>query len=149
MLNKYRNHTPDITLSDDVINCLEKLYLQDIPMGIITDGRTITQSNKIKSLGLLKYINKSNIVISEEIGYDKHHKNGFELIMSNNSNCNNFYYIGDNPSKDFYWPNKLGWTTICVIDNGENIHPQDVNIESQYLPQYLIHNFLEIIPLIL
>lgn len=118
-------------------------------MGIITDGRIISQSNKIKALGLHKYISNKNIIISEEIGYDKHHDNGFKLIMSSNANCNRFYYIGDNLTKDFYWPNKLGWTTICIRDNGQNIHQQDFNIDKEYLPHHIIHNFSEIIPLIL
>lgn len=149
MLKEYRYHTPNITLDPVVENCLIKLHDSNIPMGIITDGRCSSQSNKIKALGLHKYISKNNIIISEEIGYDKYHDNGFKLIMSSNPKCDKFYYIGDNLSKDFYWPNQLGWITICIKDNGLNIHPQNFNIDKEYLPQYIIHNFSEIIPLIL
>ena len=92
---------------------------------------------------------KSNIIISEVIGCDKHHANGFQLIMRQNPNCSKFFYIGDNTSKDFYWPNKLGWTTICLKDNGKNIHQQNFDIEFEYKPQHIIHNFSDIIPLIL
>lgn len=149
MLKEYRYHTPILTLDPTVESCLIKLHNSDIPMGIITDGRVLSQSNKIKALGLHKYITKKNIIISEEIGYDKHHDNGFKLIMSSNPTCDKFYYIGDNLSKDFYWPNQLGWTTICIRDNGQNIHPQNFNINKVYLPQHIIHNFSELIPLIL
>lgn len=149
LLNEYRYHTPSLILEPKVESCLKELKNNDIPMGIITDGRVISQSNKIKSLGLHKYIEKKNIVISEEIGYDKHYDNGFKIILSSNPNCDKFCYIGDNLSKDFYWPNKLGWITICIKDNGQNIHQQDFNIDKEYLPQYIIHNFSEIIPLIL
>ena len=30
----------------------------------------------------------------------------------------------DNPDKDFIAPNNLGWTSICLIDKGLNIHKQ-------------------------
>ena len=141
LLNEYRHHTPTLILDPIVEGCLIKLQNNDIPMGIITDGRVISQSNKIKALGLHKYISKKNIIISEEIGYDKHHDNGFKIIMSSNPNCDRFYYIGDNLTKDFCWPNKLGWTTVCIKDNGQNIHPQDFNIDKEYLPHHIINNF--------
>lgn len=149
MLNEYRYHTPILTLDPIIESCIIKLYNSNIPMGIITDGRIISQSNKIKALGLNKYITKKNIIISEEIGHDKHSNNGYKIIMSSNPYCDKFFYVGDNLSKDFYWPNQLGWITICIRDNGQNIHPQNFNIDNEYLPQHIIHNFSEIIPLIL
>ena len=149
LLNEYRYHIPNLLLATNVENSLIQLKDNNISMGIITDGRKISQYNKIYALGLLKFINKNNIIISEEIGYEKHFVNGFKLIMSLNPNCNKFYYVGDNLSKDFFWPNQLGWTTICLKDNGQNIHKQNFNIDKEYLPQHIIHNFSEIIPLIL
>ena len=149
MIEAYRSHFPNIELSHETKNILNQLLEERIFMAIITDGRYISQWNKIKALGLDNYINKSNIIISEVIGCDKHHANGFQLIMRQNPNCSKFFYIGDNTSKDFYWPNKLGWTTICLKDNGKNIHQQNFDIEFEYKPQHIIHNFSDIIPLIL
>lgn len=45
------------------------------------------------------------------------------------------YYIGDNVLKDFITPNKLGWTTICLIYQGKNIYTQNFNKELIYLPK--------------
>ena len=55
----------------------------------------------------------------------------------------NFYYIGDNVVKDFIAPNQLGWTTICLLDNGQNIHKQ-IPVEDEMKPQYEIENFDEL-----
>jgi len=33
-----------------------------------------------------------------------------------------FWFIGDNTSKDFIVPEKLGWRTICLANCGDNIH---------------------------
>lgn len=45
-LKKYREHFPMIFLSDNVKNTLKKMYDANIVLGIITDGRRVTQSNK-------------------------------------------------------------------------------------------------------
>ena len=33
--------------------------------------------------------------------------------------------MGDNLKKDFLTPNRLGWQTVCLRDDGRNIHKQD------------------------
>jgi putative hydrolase of the HAD superfamily len=55
-----------------------------------------------------------------------------------------YYYIGDNPAKDFQAPNHLGWTTICLLDDGRNIHPQDFTLSPQMLPQHIVPQLTEI-----
>jgi len=55
-----------------------------------------------------------------------------------------YYYIGDNFNKDFYAPNILGWTTIGVLNSGNNIHSQNHNQSSDYLPKFLVDNLLEV-----
>ena len=68
LLKIYREHYPSISLSNEEWNVLLKLKTEAIT-GLITDGRSLTQRNKIKALGLENYFDK--IVISEEIGYSK------------------------------------------------------------------------------
>ena len=113
-------------------------------MGLLTDGRSITQRNKISSLGLQQFINESNIIISEEIGVTKLSEKGFVFFMTKFPHYN-YYYIGDNPLKDFFIPNKLGWNTICMIDDKRNIHKQDFNLNDEYLPKQTINNLSEIL----
>ena len=40
-------------------------------------------------------------------------------------------------------PVKLGWTSICIMDAGENIHRQ--NIDSLAKGIYLVNSFKEIV----
>jgi len=63
----------------------------------------------------------------------------------NNKYNENYIYIADNPNKDFITPNKLGWTTICLLDRGQNIHKQNFNLNKDFLPQSSINSFDEII----
>jgi len=47
-----------------------------------------------------------------------------------------FWLIGDNTSKDFIVPEKLGRRTICLANCGNNIHQQNLN--KKPLPQFII-----------
>ena len=142
VLDIYRNHFPNIQLYKDAKVFLEKLISQGIEISLITDGRSITQRNKLKALGIVSSF--KNIVISEEINSEKPSEFNFKMVMNNNPN-DNYIYIADNPNKDFITPNKLGWTSICLLDRGQNVHKQNFDISSEYLPQFTINSFEEII----
>lgn len=142
VLDIYRNHIPSIQLYKDSKVFLEKMISQGNEMSLITDGRSITQRNKLRALGIESYF--TNIIISEEINSEKPSEYNFKMVM-NNKHTENYIYIADNPNKDFITPNKLGWTTICLLDRGQNVHKQNFNLPKEFLPQSSINSFDEII----
>ncbi len=147
LLSIYRLHVPNIKLEKEILDLLTEFRKRDYIVGLITDGRSITQRNKIKSLELNSYIENKNIIISEEFGYSKPSKENY-LFFQNLYPDQEYFYIADNPKKDFISPNKLGWSTICLLDNGQNIHKQDFNLEEMYLPQIKIKTIRELIDII-
>lgn len=143
MITTYRNHRPDIQLPDEAVNLLEKLIDEGHTIAIVTDGRSNTQRNKINSLGLDRYVAADKILISQEIGGDKLSGIPFKMLdrLEPSSKC----YVGDNPAKDFFWPNKLGWTTIMLLDSGKNIHPQILSDNKpDFNPQKTIHRLSQL-----
>ena len=142
VLDIYRNHIPSIQLYKDSKVFLEKMISKGNEMSLITDGRSITQRNKLRALGIESYF--TNIIISEEINSEKPSEYNFKMVM-NNKHTENYIYIADNPNKDFITPNKLGWTTICLLDRGQNVHKQNFNLPKEFLPQSSINSFDEII----
>ena len=142
LLTIYRSHIPTIHLDKTVKELLDRLH-QHAVLGIITDGRGVTQRHKVEALGLLTYMDEQNILISEETGYEKPSDRPFRQFMEHH-HSRTYYYIGDNPTKDFVAPNCLGWTTICLLDDGRNIHRQDFGQPHQMLPQYRISQLTEI-----
>src|SRR5690606_18974683 len=52
LIKIYREHKPDIQLRPDAQTFLKKLAGRNVQIGLITDGRSITQRNKIEALGL-------------------------------------------------------------------------------------------------
>ncbi|HVG42123.1 MAG TPA: HAD family hydrolase [Chitinophagaceae bacterium] len=139
LIKEYREHIPVIKLSEEVLLFLQKLKSLNIPTGLITDGRSITQRNKLKALGIEDYF--TDIVISEEFGSEKPDERNY-LYYQNKYPTKEFYFFGDNTSKDFIVPAKLGWKTICIKNRGHHIHLQ--NFDKKPLPDFIISNFLEL-----
>lgn len=136
MVNTYRTHTPDIKLDDATESVLAALRELGETLGLITDGRSNTQRAKIKALGLERFIEPRNILVSGETGFDKTHREPFDMIMMRNPAERRYVYVGDNSAKDFIWPNKLGWLTVQLDDaDGVNIHPQSSDRPAAFLPQ--------------
>ena len=115
IVNEFRSHLPDSDIyhaAPSIINLLESLRRNpEIETVLITDGRSLTQRNKIQSAALDAFFDSDNIYISEETGYDKTSPDIFLRIMEKYAGADEFHYIGDNPIKDFLHPSRLGWHT--------------------------------------
>ena len=136
----YRSHYPHFSNASTVFTLLNSLKEKGFYIGLITDGYSLTQRNKIKSLGIEDLFDL--IVISEEFGSEKPNENNYKVFHQFATKY--YYYIGDNTAKDFLAPNQLGWISVCLLNNGENIHPQDFTKETVYLSQKTITDLNEL-----
>lgn len=134
LLAVYRNHFPKLVLKDGAKKILEIIKSKNYKLGLISDGRSYTQRNKLKSLGIENFFDK--IVISEEFGSEKPDIRNFQAFIS--PDIRDYVYIADNISKDFISPNKLGWLSICLTNDGDNIHIQNFDFPPNYLPDFKI-----------
>lgn len=126
LLQIYRNHLPNISLNKDSEKFLNTLKKYNVRMGVVTDGRSNTQRNKLQALGIIDYF--LEIVISEEFGSEKPDIRNFQYFKDKYPNSK-FYFFGDNLKKDFISPLGLGWIVFCLLDKGDNIHNQEIKIE--------------------
>ncbi|HVG14942.1 MAG TPA: HAD family hydrolase [Chitinophagaceae bacterium] len=138
LIKEYQEHIPSIKLSEEVAALLHKIKSLHLPAGLITDGRSITQRNKLRALGIENYF--ADIIISEEFGFEKPNEKNY-LYFKNKYPGSEFYFFGDNTSKDFIVPAQLGWKTICLKNIGNHIHPQ--SFDKGPLPDFIISNFSE------
>ena len=136
----YRFGMPELTLKDGASNILNRIKNENFLLGLITDGRSVTQRNKLKALGLEDNFEK--IIISEEFGTEKPNPENFKTF--HREDISEYFYIADNTQKDFIAPNILGWTTICLKNDGQNIHKQDFSVSKEYLPKYQITHLNEL-----
>ena len=139
LLHEYRTHEPTISLGEGAKPLLEKLRAVNVSIGLMTDGRSITQRHKIAALGLNDYL--SDILISEEFGSEKPDPRNYQFFSEKYPGAC-FTFVGDNTRKDFIVPARLGWQTICLKCSGSNIHPQDFSAHPR--PDHIVTSLAEI-----
>ncbi len=142
LLTIYRNHSPKIVLTKDNKDTLTYLKKNMFKIGLVTDGRSVQQRSKIKALGLECFFD--DIIISEEFGSEKPNLNNFKYFTEKYGQAT-YLYVGDNVKKDFVAPNALDWYSICLIDNGLNIHTQNMDIKKEQAPDFKIHALKEVL----
>ncbi len=143
MLWMYRLHIPDIHLSIEVSDLLSILKPLVKKVVILTDGRSISQRQKLSALGLQDI----PVYISEEYQSQKPSLNRFLAIMDDYK-ADTYVYIGDNPKKDFLAPNQLGWKSIGLV-NSSAIHAQHYDhLSIVYHPSIWIKYWHELLPII-
>ena len=146
LIDIYRYHIPQIHLDGMVKSVLEQLK-ENCHLAMVTDGRPRTKRNIVNALGLSEYFDWLDVYVSEEVGHLKTAPYSYEKIMETYPDCQ-YICVGDNPAKDFLVPNRLGWMTVCLLDNGQNIHPQDFSLAAEYLPQRTIKDITELLEII-
>ncbi|WP_018931025.1 HAD family hydrolase [Gracilibacillus lacisalsi] len=124
LIETYRNHKPTIQLYADAKEILHLLKKRNYKAGIITDGNSNMQWNKIRALGLDHLVDV--ITVSDDLGGENFWKPSTtpykRTIQALNTSADKCIYVGDNPRKDFISARKLGMKTIRIIrPNGDHM----------------------------
>ena len=77
---EYASNQGKISISKGMLNLLDFGKKNNITMGIITNGPTEHQTNKVKALGLEKWIDSKNIFISESMNISKPDVKAFKFV---------------------------------------------------------------------
>ena len=142
LLNTYREHLPSIQPFEGFREVLMAIRDKKAKVGILTDGRVLTQMNKIRALGIERQID--HIAISEAIGTEKPNERNY-LVFENLYKGGAYIYIADNLRKDFLCPNDRGWHTIGKLDNGLNMHHDAFKyFDNSHKPRTFFNSYLEI-----
>jgi len=146
MIDVYRSHTPSISLPEETRLVLSELK-GDTSLAIITDGYLEVQRRKVAALNLSQYVDC--IVYSDEEGHTawkpsiRPYQRVTEYFQMNNVQ---FVYVGDNPTKDFISPNKLGWITIRVRREWGEHFTKD--LAGEYRATHTVEKLSDMVPLI-
>jgi len=122
----YREKQNCITLSavpeETLRYCAEKAD----GIGIITNGPSEKQWNKIARLGIERFVKREMIIISGDIGIDKPDSAIFRLAEERSgARAENLLYVGDSLKNDIYPAAFCGWRTLWVNCDGAEI-PADL-----------------------
>lgn len=115
LVKAYREHLPEIEYFDDVRPALKGLKERNIITGILSDGYSVTQRQKIRALGAENDFDI--IILTDELGRDawKPSPEGFRVIGEKYGlSPVEILYVGDNPKKDFYLSKSAGIKTVRI-----------------------------------
>lgn len=147
LVQVYREHKPTLSLYDDAVEVLSYFYEKKIPIGLITDGKSEMQWNKIKALNIERFFQA--LIVTDDLGGSKCWKpsvlpflRAAEVLGLDVNQC---VYVGDNPHKDFVTAKKLGMKTVRVIRNiGDHMN---TFLDEDYEANFQITSLTEIFKL--
>ncbi|AGB42119.1 haloacid dehalogenase superfamily enzyme, subfamily IA [Halobacteroides halobius DSM 5150] len=143
MVNLYRIHQPEsFRLYPDAERAFNRLS-GDYKLGLITDGISKVQWNKIEALGIKDRFDY--ILVSDDHGRENRKPAPFlyqKMIEEFEVSPQEAVYIGDNPDKDFVTAKKLGLKTVRIIrQQGMHINKK---LSEKYEADYEIESLDEL-----
>jgi len=114
-LSVYRRHEPDIALSEDAEDVLERLRREGTPVYVVTDGNKLVQARKIKALGLEGRVN--GVYVTHRYGIRRAKPSPYCFLKIRDREraaSRDIVYVGDNPNKDFVGIKPLGFRTVRI-----------------------------------
>lgn len=128
----YAKEQKQIILDSHMKNLLMYCKRQNVLLGIITNGPTAHQWQKVHQLGILEWVNKDDIFVSQEVGVAKPNSQVFELVEEKMGLSKEMtYYIGDSYENDVVGAKKANWHVIWL-------NTYDKKMTSHYTPDCMV-----------
>ncbi len=132
----------ELAAHEDVIEVMKLIRkYTDLRLGIITNGITVKQAEKIVRLNVYQYLDPRAILISDQEGMNKPNTRLFlracQRVGLPPSQC---VYVGDHPKLDIDPPNRIGMVTVHSRRSGKHI-----NEPGKSQPDHVIHNFWDLL----
>jgi len=121
----YHDTKAELRPFPDAVRCIDELRKTNLQRGILTNGLTIKQAEKLIRLDLQHAFSPGAIFISEDLGVAKPHQRIFGIACKRlGRQPREVLYIGDNPVKDIDAAHEAGLVT--VLRRGTGKHAQAV-----------------------
>lgn len=127
----YKEHLYSLKLKPQVIRILDcaKKYFDRI--GIITNGPIDHQWNKIKKLGLEKWLTPELVIVSGEHKVDKPDPKIFEIAMTRAGKTpDQIILVGDSYQNDMIPASRQGWHTVWLNLYDEDLKAPEFEIKA-------------------
>jgi len=144
LVSVYRSHSPSISLAPGVESLIAALAETGVFLGIVSDGHLHGQQEKAKALRLSEKFGA--VVFTDQWGTSdwKPSRRGFhEIEAVSGLKGTALTYIGDNPTKDFTAPNRLGWNTVRLRCPGQ-VHASVDDGPPETAARLTVHSYREL-----
>ena len=135
----------ELSAHEDVIEVLKLLKrYTSLKLGVITNGVTVKQAEKIVRLDVYPYLDPSAIFISDQVGMNKPNTKLFlRACREVGVRPPDAMYVGDDPQLDVDPANRVGMISVHSRRGGKHIRkPGDTT------PDFAIHNFWDLLDIL-
>ena len=137
----YERHQHEIRMTEEMEQMLERLS-RKMTLGIITNGPSEHQRDKIRALGVERWIPMERIWISGDLGVGKPHKEIFEAAQEKlGLKPEELCFVGDAYGHDILGAKGAGWKAVWFNHRGRKA-------TSEVMPDYEVHSEQELITLL-
>lgn len=137
----YHGAKEELAPFPDAVRALEALQRSALLRGVLTNGFTAKQAEKLVRLGLHEMFSPNAIFISESVGIAKPHPKIFEIACDSlGVSPRETLYVGDHPRKDIDPAHEAGLLTCLRRDAGHHSHEAGV-----HPPDIVVSNFDELL----
>ena len=128
----------------DAVRVLSALSGTDLLRGVITNGLTIKQAEKLVRLGLESAFSPGAIFISEEIGVAKPHPKIFLIACESlGVEPQETLYVGDRPAQDLDPAHEAGIRTCLRRGGGKH-----GDTPAKHTPDFVVDRLDELVPIL-
>lgn len=111
----YSNEQKKISITEDMRNLFCWCKERNITLGLITNGSSEHQWNKIRDLGVLEWIPRANVFVSSDCGFSKPDIRLFEIARERiRVEMKDIWYVGDSFENDVTGAKRAGWKCIWL-----------------------------------
>lgn len=120
----------------DAVRALAALSTSGLQRGVVTNGLTVKQAEKLVRLGLERAFSPNAIFISEELGVAKPHPKIFSIACESlGIRPAEALYVGDHPAKDIDPAHEAGLHTCLRRGEGRHgdeaaVHPPEFAVDT-------------------
>jgi putative hydrolase of the HAD superfamily len=133
-----------LVLYEDAQECLKRLQAHGYRLGVVSQGWTIKQAEKVVRLKILPFLDKRSIYFTDQLGISKENSKFYnrvaELAGAPPQQC---LHVGDRPDRDIDPANAAGWITVLSRRSGR--YHQNPGLSP---PAYTVQNFWDLIEIV-
>lgn len=136
----YKEEQKKLTPQPMMIKLIKKLQNDGHFVGVISNGYSKQQREKIKQLKLEEYVPKEKMLISQDTQWAKPERELFDYYIENHDlNREKTYYIGDSYGNDL-----IGSWNAEITPVWLNKYQNNTNLEKENKPYYMVTDYHEL-----
>lgn len=136
----YKEEQKKLKPQPTMIKLIQKLQKKGHFVGVISNGYSKQQREKIKQLNLEEYVSKEKMLISQDTEWAKPERELFDYYIENHElNREKTYYIGDSYGNDL-----IGSWNAEITPVWLNKYQNNTNLEEENKPYYMATDYHEL-----